>query len=232
MASIGIYKIISPSHRIYIGQSINIEQRWKGYFPSQLRSQPKIKNSILKYGIKNHIFEVIEECNIENLTEREIYWKQYYLDQVKGDWSKVLFCDLYDNGGGPRSEITKQKISNSKNGINRSQETKNNISLGKTGVKFSNKHKENITKSKIGCKYPNFKTRKDKGVSKKCHVKSVIESKSKPILQFDKNNNFIQEFKSGAEASKLLNLPQSNINSCCNNKAKTCGSFIFKFKID
>lgn len=28
---IGIYKITSPSNRIYIGQSIDIEARWKSY---------------------------------------------------------------------------------------------------------------------------------------------------------------------------------------------------------
>jgi group I intron endonuclease len=231
MVSIGIYKIISPSHRIYVGQSINIEQRWKGYFPSQLRSQPKIKNSILKYGIENHIFEIIEECNIENLTKREIYWKQYYLDQVNGDWGKVLFCELYDNGGGPRSKFTKYKISNSKKGISRSQEVKDNISLGKTGVKFSNEHKENITKSKRGCKYPNFKTRKDKGISKNHHIEAVIKSKIKPIIQLDLEGNFIKEWKSGKEASRVLNINQANINIICNGKGKTYKGFIWKFKI-
>jgi len=44
MVSIGIYKITSPTHRIYIGQSINIEQRWKGYSITKLKSQPKINS--------------------------------------------------------------------------------------------------------------------------------------------------------------------------------------------
>ena len=28
---IGVYKIISPNNKIYIGQSINIEKRWGQY---------------------------------------------------------------------------------------------------------------------------------------------------------------------------------------------------------
>ncbi len=230
MVSIGIYKITNPTHRIYIGQSINIEQRWKGYSITRLKSQPKIKNSIIKYGFENHNFEIIEECSLEQLNERETYWKLHFLNEVQGDWSKVLFCELHDTGGGPRNEITKQKISNTKTGVKSTQKTKDNISLGKTGVKFSDTHKQNITNSKKGCKYPTFSTRKDKGVSRNYHIEAVIEAKSKPIYQFDKSNNFIKEFKNGVEASKLLNLPQSNINSCCNNKVKTCGGFIFKFK--
>ena len=34
--------------------------------------------SFKKYGVKNHIFEVIEECLVENLNKRERYWQEYY----------------------------------------------------------------------------------------------------------------------------------------------------------
>ena len=63
---IGIYKITSPNNNIYIGQSINIEKRFVQY--KKLRSccnQIKLYNSFVKYGVDNHIFEIIEECNIE-----------------------------------------------------------------------------------------------------------------------------------------------------------------------
>jgi len=48
---------------------------------------------------------------------------------------------------------------------------------------------------------------------------------------YDLQNNFIQEWESGKEASRILNIFQSNINNCCNNKVKTAGGFIWKFKI-
>ena len=75
---VGIYKIISPTGKIYIGQSVNIERRFKEYKTFQCKQQPKIYNSLKKYGPENHIFEILKECSIEQLTEQEIYWKQYY----------------------------------------------------------------------------------------------------------------------------------------------------------
>jgi group I intron endonuclease len=146
---IGIYKITSPSNRVYIGQSINIKKRWVGYsFPSSLHFQPKLERSLLKYGWDAHKKEIIEQCSKSKLNERETYWKQYYLDQAGGDWSKVLFCELHDKGGGPRSEQTKKKISEKAKGhkrnlgIKQSQETINKriqtLSLIKHTIDYSN----------------------------------------------------------------------------------------------
>ena len=75
---IGIYKITSPSGKIYVGQSIDIEKRWKEYIKLRCKNQPKIYASLLKYTPDNHIFEVIEECLREDLDNREIYWGEYY----------------------------------------------------------------------------------------------------------------------------------------------------------
>lgn len=47
---IGIYKITSPSGKIYIGQSVNIERRFLDYKKSLKKSQIKLYNSIKKYG--------------------------------------------------------------------------------------------------------------------------------------------------------------------------------------
>jgi group I intron endonuclease len=75
---IGIYKIISPTKRVYIGQSRNIEKRFITYNSLRCKQQPKLYNSFLKYGVKNHLFEIIEECNIELLNERERYYQDFY----------------------------------------------------------------------------------------------------------------------------------------------------------
>ena len=133
----GIYKIINPNGKVYIGQSINILRRKNTYKNFKQKSQPKIYNSLKKYGWENHIFEIIEECFIENLNEREIYWKQFYLDNNNGDWSMVLFCNLYDNGNGPLSEETKIKIGNANRGRKYSKEICEKISEKLKGRKYS-----------------------------------------------------------------------------------------------
>lgn len=78
-AIIGIYKITSPSGKIYIGQTTNWRKRTQCYNRIQYSGiGPKLYNSLIKYGPENHIFELIEECSNELLNEREIYWGKFY----------------------------------------------------------------------------------------------------------------------------------------------------------
>jgi len=52
---IGIYKITSPSNKVYIGQAINIKKRWKQYINPNLSSVgPKLLNSLKKHGYEAH----------------------------------------------------------------------------------------------------------------------------------------------------------------------------------
>ena len=107
---IGIYKITSPNNKIYIGQSSNIENRIKGYKKdkTKYKKQIRLRNSFDKYGVENHIFEIIEECKFEDLNKRERYWQEYY--DVLG--KKGLNCRYIDTSlkKSVLSEITKNKI--------------------------------------------------------------------------------------------------------------------------
>ncbi len=75
----GIYKISSiiKDFRIYIGSAINIKQRNYLHL-SQLRNNKhhskKLQRHFNKYGEKDLLFEIIEECTVETLINREQYW--------------------------------------------------------------------------------------------------------------------------------------------------------------
>lgn len=74
---IGIYKIQNIiNNKIYIGQSVHIEKRWREHCFNS--SNSKISQAIKKYGKENFKFSVIEECEITELTNREKYWIEYY----------------------------------------------------------------------------------------------------------------------------------------------------------
>jgi group I intron endonuclease len=105
---IGIYKITSPKNKIYIGQSINISIRFKYYKSLYCKKQPKLYRSFLKYGVENHIFEIIEKCNIDLLNERERYYQDLF-DVV----NKGLNCSLvgYNNKSGEMSLQSKNLMS-------------------------------------------------------------------------------------------------------------------------
>lgn len=213
--SIGIYKITNPTGKIYIGQSITIENRWKDYIRINKNIGPKIKYSLSKYNPNNHKFEIIEECTLEQLDEREIYWKQYYLEQNNNNWDKVLFCGLYDNGGGPMNDETKQKISLANKGKKRTYESKQKISLSKIGnknmlgFKFSNESKQKISLAKTGKGNP------------KLH---------KYIYQYDLQDNFIKEWPSLTEAGNFLNINRNYISNVLGGACKSTGGFKFKYK--
>jgi group I intron endonuclease len=105
---IGIYKITNPKGKTYIGKSLNIADRKRCYINFiQIKQQPKIYNSLKKYGWEHHVFEIIEECSIEQLDEREIYWIQYYKSVKEG-----LNC-TYGGEGGRKSTETIKKMSKS-----------------------------------------------------------------------------------------------------------------------
>ena len=61
-------------------------------------------------------------------------------------------------------------------------------------------------------------------------IKKRIAKVSKPVLQFTKSGEFIKEWESGAVAARELNLHKGNLNSCCNEKVKSCGGYVWKFK--
>lgn len=124
---IGIYKITSPSGRIYIGQTIDINKRQKYYSNGWCKSQIKLYNSIIKYGWLNHVFEIIEECDFIELNNKERYWQEFF-DCVENG----LNCMYVQTDILPKklSKETKNKMSLAGKGKIFSQETRDKISIG------------------------------------------------------------------------------------------------------
>lgn len=70
----GIYKITNPKNRVYIGQSIDINKRFRAYSNLQCERQCKLYNSLKKYGWENHKKEIVYICESDKLNELEIYF--------------------------------------------------------------------------------------------------------------------------------------------------------------
>jgi group I intron endonuclease len=161
---IGIYKITSPSGKVYIGQSWDIQGRFSKYksLPS-VKKQKKLYNSLVKYSWKNHIFEIIKHSP-EDITQKELdNLEIYYIKSYKD--SGIILLNIKEGGSGgklPKSSIdkmlitrgkwnhteeTKLKISNSHKGILHSTETKLKLSnVGKTRF-FSDITKKRISET-------------------------------------------------------------------------------------
>jgi group I intron endonuclease len=113
-----IYKLTSPSNREYIGQTVSLEKRFYKYKNLLCKNQPKIYNSLVKYGYKNHKIEILGEYEIDKLNDMEIFWKEISLNENGNNINKVLFCRLCDSKGrrSPLTQEHKDKISKSNKG--------------------------------------------------------------------------------------------------------------------
>lgn len=136
---IGIYKIISPNGRVYVGQSSNILARFKQYEKYRCEKQTKLYNSFCKYGVANHHFEIITECSIEYLNVLERYYQE-----ENNVLNYGLNCNYVNTttSKGVTSESTKTKLSIANKGKKITAEHKKILSELKKGT---NNHMFNIS---------------------------------------------------------------------------------------
>ena len=71
-----IYIVINDiNHKVYIGQtSTSLKQRWHEHTHTDIKSGTHFHNALLKYGIDKFHMYLLEECTIDKLNEREIYY--------------------------------------------------------------------------------------------------------------------------------------------------------------
>lgn len=246
---IGIYKITSPSGRVYIGQSWNIKERWRGYHKGHSKYQPLLHNSFLKYGVEEHVFEIIQDLS-ENSEQNTLnFYEQLYMDLYRSFGVPLL--NLREGGiGGKLAEETKRKLSllrkgkctgieNHRYGTHHSQESKNNLSQKMKGRVFS---EETLNKMRLAQKgkiisqtqraqiSKTLKGRKTKPCSDELKAKLSASSPFKrPIIQLTKAGEIIRHWDSLSQAAKVLNLNISHITRACKYETRTEGGFKWKY---
>jgi len=80
---IGIYKITNTvNNKVYIGQSIDIETRWKNH-KKEYHREDLVYLAIQKHGLESFKFEVLELCLPEELNDKEKqYIREYESDMI------------------------------------------------------------------------------------------------------------------------------------------------------
>lgn len=230
----GIYKITSlKSNKFYIGSSQNLKKRALDH-KSLLRNN-KHPNRYLQFTwnkYKDLFFEIIEECSIENLIERE----QFYIDKLKPEFNLRPLAE--NNRGWKMPNSAKEKLSNFNKGKKLSEEHKKQISKNNSknlkGRKLSDKHIEAIRRARTGWKLSSETKEKikqkalgrDKGKKLSEETKRKIGlASSKEVFQYSKEGTFIYSYISSSEAERKTGISKSSISSCCRNNRKTAGNF-------
>jgi len=240
---IGIYKILSPTNKVYIGQSsIDIENRFKYYNRLMCKGQPKLYNSLKKHEPKNHTFEIIEECLEKDLDEREIFWINHYNSVEEG-------LNIQEGGrGGKHNETTKTKISESLKGRDISNwkhkiytdERNLKIGDGNRGKEVSQETRRKQSEALKGNKnmLGKFHSEETKSLMSKIrqgykptneHVENMrlgmLGKNSKEIICITIN----KIYTSIREASKQLGISERCISNNLLGYSKTTNNLIFKY---
>lgn len=202
----GIYKILSPSGKVYIGQSINIEKRFRMYknFNKSNESQIKLMRSFRKHGVKNHVFTIIESCLFDQLNKRERYWQDKYdvLDRNKGLNLILTSTDILPT---KVSEETKEKLRKS--------------FKGRKTLPFTKEHKQKLSESHMGHIHPEERKKK---MSKTHVLRRAKHHKARIILCLE-TGIFYDTLRDAAEVSQYS---YSAIRAMLNGENKNKTNFI------
>jgi len=130
------------NEKIYVGMTTcPINKRFKQHeYKSKRNSRCPVHLAISKYGINSFSIALLENCLLNILGEREIYW-------IKKLNSMNIGYNLTKGGNGSRyhtNEI-KEKISKSLLGHKLSEQTKEKISCSLRNKKLTPEHRKNIS---------------------------------------------------------------------------------------
>lgn len=90
MKKCGIYIIKNTvNDMVYIGQSVDIKVRWYAHITAaknekDLSHHTQIHQAMKNLGIDNFYYEILELCDYDKLSEREIYWIAQYNSYENG----------------------------------------------------------------------------------------------------------------------------------------------------
>ena len=213
---IGIYKIENMiNHKIYIGQSENIEKRWKQHKGRE--DNIHLKNAMEKYGLNNFSFEVLIKFidgpfNKKYLNKFEEYFGKKYDAINRNKGYNIREYGTHGKMSNETLQVIKEKCSGIGNGFygkKHSKESKIKMSLKQIGENNPRYGKVGLK----GAKNPFFgKKGKDNP-----HSKSVICIETG--IKFD----------SIRLASRFINKASTSITKCCKGKANTCGGFHWEY---
>jgi group I intron endonuclease len=166
--TLGIYQIKNElDGKFYIGSSCDIKRRistHKYFLRNNSHSNLHLQRAWNKYEEKSFTFSLLEECNAENLHEKE----QFYIDSLNPPYNISKHIKAFMLGM-KRDEKFKENLSRLKKG--------NKNFLGKTHTQEA---REKISRSMIGNdKYKYKKTYKHTEETKRKICESNIRTKNK-----------------------------------------------------
>lgn len=123
---IGIYKITEKTNtnNFYIGKSNNIQRRFKEHqTKSYEQTRIPFDKIIKEKGKDSFVYEVLEECQLEELNEKEAYWIKKLKAKESGNKFDGGLTDVIGSKN-PNAKLTEQDVINIRQAYNNHRKQK------------------------------------------------------------------------------------------------------------
>lgn len=239
----GIYLITNiVNNKKYVGQSINIQQRWKQhiyYLNNNKHSNRHLQGAWNKYGESNFTFSILESCDQQDaafLNAREKFWIQEF-DSYNNGYNLDLGGQGSSGYKHTEEELQKMRQIQHPKPIVQLDENFNLIRewdscsqaskalhLFVLGIKKCCRHEDH--QKTIGGYYwlykeefedPSF----DPSIIKVCQFPKKVDL-------YDNKMNYIRTYDSIRQASIDLKVNATDITHVCNKTRKTAKGYIFR----
>lgn len=228
----GIYCIENIiNNKKYIGQSVNINQRWSKHI-CELKNgnhdNDYLQKSWNKYGEEHFKFYILESCEKDLLDERETYYIDFYntMDRNYGYNLK---------SGGQASNYVCDEVREKISESNKKSYQKSNLrqirSLDALNQWANPEIKQKIMGENNGMYGKHHTEEAKRKIGEKRIGKPSSQRNTTPVLCVELNRSFVD----AVTACNELGINQSNTGSLlevCRGKRKTCGGYHWKFLLE
>jgi len=213
----GIYGILNTVNgKWYIGQSVDVRKRWRSHrreLSMGIHPNAHLQSAFSHYGECAFSFEILEECAVADLNDREIVW-------IKEKGSYHNGYNLTTGGDGTCgllvSDETRKKMSAAHRGQKHSEQTIRRIRAGHLNSETSAAHMKRLREMK--CSRPATDKERE-------HLLRLSKKQCKQVLCIDTG----VVYESAHEAAHAIGSYQSNISACCRGKTETHRGYRWRY---
>ena len=199
-----IYKICNDvNDKVYIGQTaFSLEKRYKQHIAeAQKHTQRKLYLAMNTIGVNHFFIQEIEQCEENNLDDREKYWINYYNSYSNG------YNMTIGGNGGSIYQIDNDKVQ----------------TLWNEGYSLS--YIANIFQCSVDA--ISQRLRNNPNYSEQ---EAIGRASRKPVYGYDLLGMRLFSFPSAAEAERyFLNAGKDNIAACCRGNTKTAYGYVWSY---
>lgn len=225
---VGIYKVTNLINgKCYVGQSKNIQRRFWEHRCISHEGNKNLRKDLIQFGKENFSYDVIEECSIEQLDEKEKFW----ISKINPEYNTY-------NGGKAAFSVSEHireqlRLAGKRQWNEMSKEEKEkvikyNLKGPRIGHSVSESAREKLRKANLGKKQSEETLQKRAATMKKKKENGYVRDSRAwfKSVRCIENDTIYESVKAAANA---LNVPRSGISAVLHKRQETTGGLHFEY---